>query len=145
MDLNEYGDSRERGCEKCLRVNNRGPENRLYYKRFFIASYKYKNNGFMWWQDSTSNMYEATLIQNICWQYIIYETDKTCVQLSVIGLGSFIHIYIWSSVCLVQNRMVFVLNFCPSIRICLFDREKCPKVQIMFPVIIGTHAQDWIP
>ena len=69
-----------------------------------------------------SNMYAAIGVWNICCEYILCEIDKTRVKLFKMGISSFIHVYVWSSLCLVQNHMGSVRNVYLTIRIWSCDR-----------------------
>ena len=73
------------------------------------------------------NMYEAVEIWSLCCEYMKMLIDKTCVQLFVMVLSSFICVYVQPSVYLVPYHMVFLRNICPPICIWLCDREKSSK------------------
>ena len=57
-------------------------------------SYKYKNVGFLLWQDSTFNVYAAIRIWNLCCEDMKYETDNMLVRLDVMGLSTFMIFYV---------------------------------------------------
>ena len=79
IDNNALDDSCESVYDKQVKVKCFGPYKRLYNEIFLIVSYKYKNNLFLWRRVSTSNMYAAIGISNLCWEYKICEIDKTYV------------------------------------------------------------------
>ena len=77
-----------------VRVVNIVPYNRVYNEIFFIIINGYKNIGFIWWRDSASNIYSAIVIWSIFSEYMIYEIEKTCVQLFLSDLvHSFVFIF----------------------------------------------------
>ena len=59
---------------------NLGQDKIVFNLIIFIVSYKYNNNELLLWRYIMTNVYEVIGICNICFCYMIYESDKTCVQ-----------------------------------------------------------------
>ena len=66
VDNNARDESREAGCDKCVKVANLRLEKILYIEIFFIASYRYKNNESLVYRYSTYNEYVAAGIWGLC-------------------------------------------------------------------------------
>ena len=94
LDNNSRDKSHKLGYEKHVQVANIGQEKILYNEIFLNVIYEYIKNGFMWWRDSTSNVYVDIGIWNLCCDYILCEIDKTSVQLFMMGISLFIHVYV---------------------------------------------------
>ena len=94
---------------------NSETEKRVCNRFFVIFRYEHSYNGFLWWQDSTSNVYDTTGIWNLCIERVIFESDKRCVQNFLMELCSFIGVYFWSSACSAPKHIC--CNVCPLIHI----------------------------
>ena len=98
-----------------MRVENIESEKRVCNIIFLIVTYEYNRNGFLLWRDSMSNMYADIGIWNLYFEYMICEIDQTRVKYFLMGLSSFIHVYIWPSEYLAHNYMWVLQNICSPI------------------------------
>ena len=67
------------------------------------------------WRDRISNMYAEIGKWNICVDYMIFEIENICVRYFVMGLSSFIRVYVLPSAYLAPNCTGFLHHFCPPI------------------------------
>ena len=115
IDKNLLEESWESIYDEYVRVANIGPEKMVWNIIFLILNSEYNNDGFLWWQDRKSKMYAAKGIWNLFFEFMICESDKTCVKYFVMGISWFICVYVWTSACLVPNCMLFLHNVCTPI------------------------------
>ena len=50
-------------------------------------------------------------IWNICFVYIVHESDKICMQSFVKGIITFIHVYVWPRVIMSPNSTNFIVTY----------------------------------
>ena len=76
---NSRGWLRKAIYDKCVLVAKVRPDKRVCYRIFVIMIYEYNNHIFLSRWDSTSNVYTVIGIFNICFVYILYESEKICI------------------------------------------------------------------
>ena len=62
-----------------------------------------------------SNVYVFMGIWNLCFVYLVYESEKICMQYPVTGITTSIHVYVWHTSSLSPNRIHFSCNAFPPI------------------------------
>ena len=79
VDNTSLKESGKVSYDENVQADNLGPDKRVYNEIFLIVSYEYNNDIFLLWQYRTSNVYTEIGICNICYEYMIYESEKTRV------------------------------------------------------------------
>ena len=78
--------------DECVKVENLGPENRVRNKIYLIVRYEWDSNRFLWWRDRKSSVYAARRIWNLCFVYIVYQSEKIYMWCFMTGIITFIHV-----------------------------------------------------
>ena len=103
-----------------MKVEKIGLEKRVFNRIYVLVSYKYNKNIFLWWRDSMPNVYAYIGILNLCFLYIVYESNKTRITYFVLVHIVFIHVCVWPRESLPPTYIHLSNNICLPIcnRLC---------------------------